>query len=203
MTETQTQNVLMLEDQVPNLTMDIYDPQEDAIVSHKIEDYKGKRLILFFYPADFTFVCPTELKDMGQAYPAIQEANADMLVVSTDTTFSHKRRVETEKLLANFNIKMVSDRTGYISKLFGSYNKQSGNSERGTFIISPEGVIKSIEIVTEPIGRSSNELIRKVNALNYVANNPWHACPASWNIGGQILKPGINIAGKVWEELDK
>lgn len=118
MTELHTQNTLMLEDKVPNLVMDIYDPQEDAIVSHKIEDFKGKRLILFFYPADFTFVCPTELKDMGNAYATIQEANADMLVVSTDTTFSHKRRVETESLLKNFNIKMVSDRTTHMSKLF-------------------------------------------------------------------------------------
>jgi alkyl hydroperoxide reductase subunit AhpC len=180
MTETTT---LMLEDHVPNFTMDIYDPQEDAIISKTIQDYQGKRLILFFYPADFTFVCPTELKDMGKAYPSIQAANAEMLVVSTDTTFSHKRRVETESLLANFNIKMVSDRTTHISKLFGCYNKQSGNSERGTFIISPDGVIKSIEIVTEPIGRSSNELVRKINALNYVATHPGHACPASWNLG--------------------
>lgn len=201
MTELHAQNTLMLEDTVPNITMDIYDPSEDAIITHKIQDFKGKRLILFFYPADFTFVCPTELKDMGKAYPTIQQANAEMLVVSTDTTFSHKRWVETESLLKDFNIKMVSDRTGHMSKLFGSYNKESGNSERGTFIISPDGVIKSIEIVTEPIGRSSNELVRKVNALNYVATHPGHACPASRNIGGQVLQPGIKIAGKVGEEL--
>lgn len=100
MTETHTHNTLMLEDKVPNLTMDIYDPQEDAIVRHSIQDFAGKWLILFFYPADFTFVCPTELKDIGQAYTHIQEANADILVISTDTTFSHKRRVETEQLLA-------------------------------------------------------------------------------------------------------
>lgn len=203
MTEQEFYVPLGLEDKMPDLTLDIYDPNEDAIVEHKISDYEGKRLILFFYPADFTFVCPTELKDLHKSYDAIKEANAEILVASVDTTFSHKRRVETERLLEWFGIKMISDRRWDLSSLFGILNDETGNSERGTFIISPDGHVKSIEIVTEPIGRSSNELVRKVNALNYVASNPGQACPASWNIGSKTLTPWINIAGKVGDELDK
>lgn len=96
---------------------------------------------------------------------------------------------------------MISDRKGTLSKVFGILNAETGNSERGTFIISPEGVLKSIEIVTEPIGRAANELLRKVRSLDFVKNNPGSACPASWNIGLKTLKPSIKIAGNVGSEL--
>ncbi|HKL44144.1 MAG TPA: peroxiredoxin [Candidatus Absconditabacterales bacterium] len=192
-----------LEDKVEDLKLDIYDPKTDSIVEKNIKDYQGKRLVLFFYPADFTFVCPTELKDLNNAYAEIKDANAEVLVVSTDTVFSHKRWIETEKLLEGFGIQMVSDRKGDISDLFNVLNDESGNSERGTFIISPEGVVKSIEISTEPVGRSSDELVRKLHALEYVRTNPGQACPASWNSGQKVLKPGIDIAGMVAEHLDK
>ena len=190
-----------LEDTVEDLKLDIYDPKTDTIVEKNIKDYQGKWLVLFFYPADFTFVCPTELKDLNKAYADIKEANAEVLVVSTDTVFSHKRWIETEKLLEGFGIEMVSDRKWDISDLFNVLNDESGNSERGTFIISPEGVVKSIEVSTEPVGRSSVELVRKLNALEYVRTNPWQACPASWNTGNKVLKPGIDIAGMVAEHL--
>lgn len=190
-----------VETQIKDLIFDVYDPIKDATVQHTSEDFKGKWLVLFFYPADFTFVCPTELKDLNQVKDEIEKANAELMVVSTDTVFSHKRWVETEQLLQGFGLKMVSDRKGDISKYFNSYNDESGNSERTTIIISPDGVVKSIEMVTEPIGRSSTELVRKLRALNYVANNPGHACPASWNIWGVTLKPSIDIAGKVGESM--
>lgn len=101
---------LGLEATVPNIEMDLYDPNEDAIIQQHIHEYKGKRLILFFYPADFTFVCPTELKDLHTHYSKLRESNAEVLVVSVDSVFSHKRWIETEHLLESFNIKMVSDR---------------------------------------------------------------------------------------------
>lgn len=119
---------------------------------------------------------------MNTSYTDIKEANAEILVVSTDTVFSHKRWIETEKLLEKFTIQMVSDRAGHLSKIFGTLNTETGNSARGTFIISPEGILKAIEIVTEPIGRSTNELIRKIRALEFVRLNPGLACPASWNV---------------------
>lgn len=190
-----------LEDKVTDLKLDIYDPKTDSVIEKNIKDYQGKRLVLFFYPADFTFVCPTELKDLNAAYSDIQASNAEVLTVSTDTVFSHKRRIETEKLLEGFGIQMVSDRKWDISDLFNVLNDDSGNSERWTFIISPEGVVKSIEISTEPVGRSSTELVRKLHALEFVRTNPGQACPASWNTWAKVLNPGIEIAGKVAESL--
>jgi alkyl hydroperoxide reductase subunit AhpC len=179
----------------------LYNPSTDAIENKKFKDYEGKWLVIMFYPADFTFVCPTELKDLGKSYQDLLNSNANVLVASTDTVFSHKRWVETESLLKEFKIPMLSDRTTEITKSFGVLNIKSGNAERGTFIISPEGIIKSIEITTEPLGRSAHEIVRKIQALEYMRNNPGHACPASRNIGQQDLTPGLNIAGRVGEFL--
>jgi peroxiredoxin (alkyl hydroperoxide reductase subunit C) len=195
----ENQTSLHLEEKLPNRQLTLYTPKNDEIITKMIDEYEGKRLILFFYPADFTFVCPTELKDINKIYKEIQDSKAEILVASTDTVFSHKRRIETEKLLENFGINMISDRTGELSKILGVLNETSGNSERGTFIISPDGFIKSIEIVTEPIGRSSVELLRKIRALESVRANPGSACPASWNVGESILHPSIKIAGKIGE----
>ncbi len=182
--------------------MDIYNPNTQDIEVKSTDYYLWKRLVLCFYPADFTFVCPTELKDLNKVYEDLKASNAEVLVVSTDTVFSHKRWIETEILLEHFTIPMVSDRKWDLSKMLGVLNMQSGNSNRGTFIISPEGVIKAIEIVTEPIGRSSTELLRKVRALEFVRTNPGLACPASRNVGGETLKPSIKIAGHVGEQLN-
>jgi len=179
----------------------LYNPSTDAIENKKFKDYEGKWLVVMFYPADFTFVCPTELKDLGKSYQDLLNSNANVLVASTDTVFSHKRWVETESLLKEFKIPMLSDRTTEISKSFGVLNTKSGNAERGTFIISPEGIVKSIEITTEPLGRSAHEVVRKIQALEYMRNNPGHACPASRNIGQQDLTPGLDIAGRVGELL--
>ncbi len=192
---------LKLEDKIENLSFDIYEPATDWIIKKNLSDFAGKWLVLFFYPADFTFVCPTELKDLNKSYQDIKDSNAEILVVSTDTVFSHKRWIETEKLLEHFGIQMVSDRKWDLSRLFGVLNPESGNSERWTFIISPDGVLKAIEIVTEPIGRSTLELVRKIRALEFVRSNPGQACPATWNVGGETLKPSIKIAGNVGEEL--
>ena len=192
---------LKLEDYIETLSFDIYDPASDSIIKKSLWDFASKRLVLFFYPADFTFVCPTELKDLNKSYEDIKDSNAEILVISTDTVFSHKRRIETEKLLENFKIQMVSDRKWDLSRLFGVLNSESWNSARWTFIISPDGVLKAIEIVTEPIGRSTIELVRKIRALEFVRSNPGEACPATWNVWWQTLKPSIKIAGHVWEEL--
>lgn len=96
---------------------------------------------------------------------------------------------------------MISDRKWDLSRTFGVLNTESGNSNRGTFIISPDGIVKAIEIVTEPIGRSTSELIRKIRALEFVRSNPWQACPATWNVWWETLKPSIKIAGQVGEKM--
>lgn len=193
---------ITLESQIQNHEFDLYDPKNDKTYKKMFSEYEGKRIILTFYPADFTFVCPTELKDLSKIYGKILECNAELFVVSTDTIFSHKRWIETESLLKDFNIPMISDRTGELTKYFNIRNEKTGNAERGTFIISPKGILKSIEITTEPLGRSAQELLRKIQALDFIENNPGHACPASRNIGLKTLKPSLDIAGKVGEELE-
>lgn len=192
---------LHLESKVENFSFDLYNPTTDTVETKSLADYQGKWIILFFYPADFTFVCPTELKDLMNIYEEVKSLNAELFSVSTDTVFSHKRWIETEHLLSTYKVPMISDRKGDISRLFNTWNADSGNSERGTFIISPDGVIKSLEVVTEPMGRASNELLRKIRSLDFIRNNPGHACPASWNIGLKTLNPSIKIAGHVAESL--
>ena len=191
-----------LEDKVENIILEMYTPTTDTSIQKNITEFAGKFLVLFFYPADFTFVCPTELKDLNKSYEDIKATNSEILVVSTDTIFSHKRWIETEHLLENFKIQMVSDRKWDLSRMFWVMNNQSGNSARWTFIISPDGILKASEIVTEPLGRSSNELVRKLRALEFMRTNPGQACPANWNIGEQTLMPSIKIAGHVAEQLN-
>lgn len=188
---------ITLESTLENLTFEIYNPKTDKNETKTLSDLKGKRTVLVFYPADFTFVCPTELKDLGKIHDEINANNAEVFVVSTDTIFSHKRRKETESLLKDFTVPMISDRTAKLSKYFNIRNEKTGNAERGTFIISSDGVLKSIEITTEPLGRSAHELLRKVQALHFMKQNPGHACPASWNIGLKTLQPSLDIAGNV------
>ncbi len=193
---------LKIEDIVLDLDLEIYNPISDDVETKKISDYKGKWLVLFFYPADFTFVCPTELKDLWKAYSQIKELeNVELLVASTDSVFSHKGRLETEKLLEGFEIPMVADRTTLLSRYFGILNENTWNSERWTFIISPDWVLKTVEVHTEPLGRSSAELVRKLKGLKFVTENPGQACPASWNNDMPTLKPSIKIAGHVWENM--
>jgi NADH-dependent peroxiredoxin subunit C len=193
---------LTLESQIQNFWFEVYNPSTDSSETKQLSNFQGKRTVLVFYPADFTFVCPTELKDLWKIHEEVKNSNAELFVVSTDTIFSHKRWVETEILLKDFKIPMISDRTGELTKYFNIRNEKTGNAERGTFIISPEGVLKSIEITTEPLGRSAKELLRKVQALHFIATNPGHACPASWDIGLKTLQPSLKIAGHVGEQLE-
>lgn len=185
-----------LEDSLPNFDLTIYNPTTGEVEKKKMEDYKGKWTVLFFYPADFTFVCPTELKDLGNKFEEIQGMeNVEVLAVSVDSVFSHKSWLESEEMLKNFKFPMISDRTTVLSRYFGILNKDSGNSERGTFIISPEGVLKTIEIHTDPVGRSAKELVRKLYALKFVTENKGHACPASWEHDMKTMQPSIQKAG--------
>lgn len=189
-----------LEDLVPNSFMEIYDPVQDKVVERTFSDFEGKWTVLVFYPADFTFVCPTELRDLNNKYDEICKYNAEVLVVSTDTVFSHKRWVETEPLLKGFKVPMVADRTQELALMFNALNDETGNAERATIVISPEGIVKSIEMTTEPLGRNAAELARKMKALDYMTKHPGVACQASWSQETDVqLKPGIDIAGKVGE----
>lgn len=162
-----------------------------------LEDYKGKFVVLFFYPADFTFVCPTELEDMADRYKELQELGAEVLGVSTDTHFVHKAWHDHSERISKLNYPMLADPTHVISKAYEVLREEEGVADRATFIIDPDGLIKGIEITDEPIGRNAEELLRKVVALKYARENPGQACPAKWSPGKDTLKPGLDLVGKL------
>lgn len=160
-------------------------------------DLNGKWSVFFFYPADFTFVCPTELGDMADKYDAFQKMGVEIYAVSTDTHFAHKAWHDTSETIKKINYPMIADPTGYLSRAFGVYIEEEGLAYRGTFLINPEGKIKLAEVNDNGIGRNADELLRKVQAAQYIAKNPNEVCPAKWQPGAKTLKPGLDLVGKI------
>lgn len=160
-------------------------------------DYQGKWLILFFYPADFTFICPTELEEMADLYPEFQKLNCEILSVSTDTTFVHKAWKDHSKAIAKVNFPMVADPAGKLCRALGTYIEGEGLSYRASVIIDPDGIIKAFEINDNSIGRNANELLRKLQASQYVRENGGEVCPANWHPGEKTLKPGPDLIGQI------
>ncbi len=188
---------------VPNFEMEIYDPLKSDFGKISLAELTAKKkwVILAFYPADFTFVCPTELADYGDQYEQLQKHGAELISVSTDTKFTHLAWKTTEKLLAGIRFPMAADPTGKVSRLFGVYDEGSGLALRGTFIISPEGKLASSEVNFYNVGRSGAELLRKVAANAYLSKHPEEACPAKWVEGAKTLRPNAGMVGKVYEAL--
>ncbi len=170
---------------------------EGKIKEVNLEDYRGKWVILFFYPADFTFVCPTELEELAGLYSDFQKEGAEIISVSTDTAFSHKAWHDNSPAIGKVNFPMAADPTGEISKMLGVYLPDEGLALRGTFILNPEGEIKSMEVNDNSIGRSAKELLRKLRAAKFVSENDGLVCPASWEPGSDTLKPGEDLIGKL------
>jgi len=179
---------MKINEQVPEFKTKAF--YNNEIKEVKLSDYKGKWVIMFFYPADFTFVCPTEIGELADNYEKFKEMNTEILSVSCDTEFVHKAWFENSET-------MLADPTGKISRLFGTYIDEEGLSLRGTFIIDPDGILKAYEIHDNSIGRSSEELIRKVQAAQFVRKHGGEVCPASWKPGKETLKPGLNLVGKI------
>lgn len=196
-------NVVTVGMQVPNFELETYNPASRQFESVSLEGLQkaGKWTILVFYPADFTFVCPTELADLGEQYAALKAMGAEVLSVSTDTKFSHLAWRDTEKLLANVQYPMAADPNGAVSRLFGVYDPATGLDLRGTFVINPEGKLVSAEVNFYNVGRNAGELVRKMEANVYLAQHPDEACPARWKQGAKTLKPGEALVGKVYEAL--
>ena len=190
---------------VPNFEMEIYDPKTNNFGKIVLQDLlKAKKwVVLVFYPADFTFVCPTELGDLAAKYDALIKSGAEVVSVSTDTKFVHLAWKETEKLLANVKYPMAADPTGKISRMFGVYDEATGLALRGTFIISPEGKLVASEVNFYNVGRNAEELARKMSANSYLAKHPEEVCPSGWTEGQKTLKPGRDMVGKVYEALNK
>lgn len=189
--------------QIVDFEMDVFDPTEGGFGKVNLADLKsaGKWTILVFYPADFTFVCPTELKDLADKHAELEKMGCEVLSVSTDTQFTHLAWKTDEKLLESVKYKMAADPTGEISKYFGVYDYDTGLALRGTFIINPEGLLVSSEVNFYNVGRNCDELVRKMEANTYLIKNPAEACPARWTPGQKTLTPSEKLVGKVYEAL--
>lgn len=161
------------------------------------KDVLGKWSIFFFYPADFTFVCPTELGDVADYYEQLQEMGVEVYSVSTDTHFTHKAWHDTSDTIGKIKFPMIGDPTGRITRNFGVMIEEEGLALRGTFVMNPEGEIKVIETHDLGIGRSAKELVRKVQAAQYIANHDGEVCPASWQPGEETLAPSLDLVGKI------
>lgn len=160
-------------------------------------DLQGKWSVVFFYPADFTFVCPTELGDVADNYEELQKRGVEVYSVSTDTHFTHKAWHDSSDTIRKIQYPMVGDPTGVITRNFGVMIEESGLAERGTFVIDPEGKIQVVEITAGGIGRDAQELLRKIKAAQYVAANPGEVCPAKWQEGEETLAPSLDLVGKI------
>ena len=194
---------LQVGQKVSDFKLDVYDPMKKDFREVSLDGLlrEKKWVVLFFYPADYTFVCPTELADLAEKYAAIKKLGGEAISVSTDTKFVHMAWQRDEKLLASVQYPMGADPTGKVSRLFGVYDPDSGVDYRGTFIISPEGKLVSAEVNFLNVGRNCDELVRKLEANAYLATHGDEACPAKWTPGKKTLKPGAAMVGKVYEAL--
>ena len=161
------------------------------------KDVLGKWAVFFFYPADFTFVCPTELGDVADHYAELQKLGVEVYSVSTDTHFVHKAWHDTSDTIAKIKYTMIGDPTWEVSNNFEVLRQDQGLANRGTFIIDPQGVIQAMEITAEGIGRNAADLLRKVKAAQYVASHPGEVCPAQWEEGAKTLAPSLDLVGKI------
>jgi len=188
---------------IPDYEFEIYHKDDQKTV--KFSDYRGKWLVVMFYPGDFTFVCPTELEDMAKVYPKLEEINTEVISFSTDTVYVHKAWHDTSPAIKQVNYPMGSDPSGKICYAFGTlieggdlaHVADEGMSLRGTFVIDPSGTLRTMEIHDNNIGRRAVETLRKVQAAQYVETHPGNVCPASWEEGDDTLEPGMDLVGKL------
>ncbi|MDM1707625.1 alkyl hydroperoxide reductase subunit C [Thiopseudomonas alkaliphila] len=160
-------------------------------------DLKGKWSVVFFYPADFTFVCPTELGDLADNYEEFKKLGVEIYSVSTDTHFTHKAWHDTSDTIGKIQYPMIGDPTGLITRNFNVMIEEAGLADRGTFVIDPEGKIQIVEVNAGGIGRDAKELLRKIKAAQYVAAHPGEVCPAKWQEGEETLAPSLDLVGKI------
>jgi peroxiredoxin len=161
------------------------------------DDLIGRWSIVFFYPADFTFVCPTELADLADHYDELRNLGVEVYSVSTDTHFTHKAWHDASPTISQVRYPMVGDPTHVITRNFGVLRENQGLADRATFLVDPDGVVQVAEVTAEGIGRSAAELLRKVKAAQYVAAHPGEVCPAKWQEGESTLAPSLDLVGKI------
>lgn len=190
-------------ERVPDFEFETFDPATGKFGKFSLAEAKQQKkwTILIFYPADFTFICPTELADVAEKYEELKKLGAEVVSVSTDTKFVHYGWYHQEKEISNVRYPMGADPKGTLSRMFGVYDEETGLALRGTFIINPDGVLSASEINYYNVGRNADELLRKLEAFTYVWDKPEEVCPAKWRPGAKTLKPSEEIVGKVYEAL--
>ena len=164
------------------------------------ENFKGKWSVLVFYPADFTFVCPTELGDLADNYAEFQKLGVEIYGISTDTHFAHKAWHDTSEAIKKVTYPLIGDPSQQLARAFQvliEEGEDAGLALRGTFVIDPEGKIKTIEVHDNGIGRDASETLRRLKAAQYVAAHPGEVCPAKWEQGAETLKPSLDLVGKI------
>jgi peroxiredoxin len=161
------------------------------------EAFKGKWSVVLFYPADFTFVCPTELEDLQNQYATLKELGVEVYSVSTDTHFTHKAWHDSSETIKKITYIMIGDPSHTLARNFEVLIEENGLADRGTFIIDPDGIVQAIEINAGGIGRDASTLVNKIKAAQYIRKNPNEVCPAKWQEGAATLKPSLDLVGKI------
>lgn len=182
---------------LPDFELEAYFPVGDKLSKLKLSSYKAKWLVLLFYPADFTFICPTELSEAADYYTKFQKLGADIISVSTDTAFSHKAWHDNSAAIKKIKFPMAADPTGKLCRALGTYIEEEGLSLRATFIIDPDQIIKAYDVHDNSVGRSTEEILRKLQAIQFVREHKGLVCPVSWKPGKKTLKPGVGLVGKI------
>lgn len=185
----------LINTKVPGFSNDAY--QNGTFITVDSAGIEGKWSVFMFYPADFTFVCPTELEDLADHHEVFKGLGVDLYAVSTDTHFSHKAWHDTSEAIGKVNYALIGDPKAELTRHFGVLNEDSGLARRGTFLVNPEGMIKLYEVHDDGIGRNAAELLRKVKAAQYVAAHPGEVCPAKWEEGKNTLSPSLDLVGKI------
>lgn len=160
-------------------------------------NFKGQWSVVCFYPADFTFVCPTELEDLQNEYATLKDLGVEVYSVSTDTHFTHKAWHDNSPAIGKIQYTMIGDPSQRLTRAFDVLDEEEGLAQRGTFIIDPDGVVQAMEINADGIGRDASTLVNKIKAAQYVRNNPGEVCPAKWQEGSETLKPSLDLVGKI------
>lgn len=187
--------MVKINEMIPDMELEAY--HLDSIKKIKLSNYRGKWLVLVFYPADFTFICPTELGEIADANNEFERLGAQLMSVSTDTVYVHKAWHDQSQTIKKIRFPMIADPTGKLCRAFGTYLEDEGLSLRGSFIIDPSGRVKALEIHHNDIGRSAKELLRKLQAAKFVEEHQGQVCPASWEPGKNTLTTGLELVGKI------
>lgn len=180
---------------LPDLKLEVF--HEEKIKTVRLSSYRGKWLVLVFYPGDFTFICPTELEEMAGLYPDFQKRGAEVISVSTDSAYVHKAWHDQSPAIQKVTFPMAADPTGQLCRALGTYLEKEGITLRASFIVSPDQQIKACEVHHNDIGRHAPELLRKLQAAKFVKDHRGLVCPASWKPGDKTLKPGVSLVGKI------